>query len=72
MLVALEVGLLYIVLAVETPLTPVVQRLMRNPAGVFTLVMSVVLVLILGMAGFIATIQWLNRRDARRQGAPRP
>jgi hypothetical protein len=40
-LVGVEVAILYVVIALDTPLRPLVQRLLQNPPGVFTLVMSV-------------------------------
>ena len=50
----MEVGLLYLLIAVETPLTPVVRRLMGNPFGVFVLVMSALVVVSLLMTGLLA------------------
>jgi len=57
-LCGLEVGILYVLIAFDTPLRPIVDRLLKNPAGVFTLVMSVVFLLILGMWGFTS---WAER-----------
>ena len=64
-----EIAILYLVIAVETPLTPLVTRLLSNPAGVFTLVMSVVLILIFGMAGFLSGAEWLHRRRTKNDAA---
>ena len=64
-LAALEVAILYVVIVFDTPLSPLVQRLLENPAGVFTLVMCVVLVLILAMIGFLS---WAERAHKRRTG----
>lgn len=64
-----EIAILYLVIAVETPLTPLVTRLLSNPAGVFTLVMSVVLILIFGMVGFLSGAEWLHRRRAKNDAA---
>ena len=50
----MEVSLLYLLIAVETPLTPVVRRLMQNPFGVFVLVMSALVVVSLLMTGLLA------------------
>jgi len=49
-LCAVEIAFLYVLIAVDTPATPVVRRLMRNPFGVFSLVMGVVTLLCVGMA----------------------
>lgn len=35
-----EVAILYILIAVDTPLSPLVHKLLRNPFGVFTIVMG--------------------------------
>jgi hypothetical protein len=43
-LAAVEIAILYALMALDTPLTPLVHRLLRNPAGVFTLVMCVVMI----------------------------
>lgn len=59
-----EVGLLYLLIAVETPLSPIVRRLMRNPFGVFTVVMVVVMILVYGMIAFLT----LAERAAKRKG----
>ena len=57
MLAAVEVALLYVLIAVDTPATPLVRRLMRNPFGVFTLVMGVVTILCFGMAFLLGARQ---------------
>jgi hypothetical protein len=64
-LVTLEIAFLYVLIVVETPLTPVIRRALQNPAGVFTLVMVVVTLLSIGMAGFL---WWGERRHKRRSG----
>jgi hypothetical protein len=61
-LVTLEVAFLYVLIVVETPLTPVIRRALDNPAGVFTLVMVVVTLLSIGMAGFLWWVEWLHKR----------
>ncbi len=62
-----EIGLLYLLIAVETPLSPIVRQLRRNPFGVFTLVMVVVTLLIYGMAAILG----LRERIATRKGDER-
>lgn len=47
---AVEVALLYVLIAVETPATPLVRQLMRNAFGIFSLVMGIVTLLCVGMA----------------------
>jgi xanthosine utilization system XapX-like protein len=37
-----EIGILYVLIAVKTPLTPIVTKMLRDPFGVFTLVVIVV------------------------------
>ena len=44
-LVVLEVGILYLLIAVESPLSPFVQSLLSNGFGIFGLVMLVVTLL---------------------------
>lgn len=61
-LAGLEVAILYVVIVLDTPLRPLAHRLLENPAGVFTLVMSVVTVLIVGMIGFLAWMEWAHKR----------
>ena len=58
-----EVALLYVLIALETPLTPLVQRLLRSPLGVFSLVMWVVSILVVGMWGLTS---WAARRHKKR------
>ena len=67
MLAAVEVAILYAVIALHTPLTPLVHRLLQNPAGVFTLVMCVVMVLILGMIGFLSLAEWLHKKRTEKE-----
>ena len=62
-----EVGLLYLLIAVETPLSPVVRRLTRNPAGVFSLVMSVVTLLFFGVAVILSIREKYAARKARER-----
>lgn len=69
MLVVAEVAILYVVIALDTPLRPLVQRLLQNPAGVFTLVMGVVMILILGVIGFFSWAQWLHKRRTENESA---
>jgi hypothetical protein len=59
-----ETAMLYVLIAVETPLTPIVEGLLRNGAGVFTLVMFVVTLLCLGMSGFLWCAEWLHKRQS--------
>jgi hypothetical protein len=46
-----------------------VQRLLRNPAGVFTLVMCVVMILMLGMIGFLSWAKWLHKKRTENERA---
>jgi hypothetical protein len=57
-----EVALLYAAIALDTPLTPLVHRLLENPFGVFTLVMCVVLILIGGMIAFLSWAEWRHKK----------
>jgi hypothetical protein len=68
-LAAVEVALLYVVIALDTPLRPLAHRLLENPVGVFTLVMCVVMILILGMIGFLSWAEWLHKRSTDRERA---
>ena len=60
-MVVLEVVILYLLIAIETPVSPIVRALLKNPAGVFTLVMLVVSLLSFGMAAFL----WWGQRQHR-------
>jgi hypothetical protein len=68
-LAAVEIAILYAMIALDTPLRPLVHRLLQNPAGVFTLVMCVVLILILGMIGFLSWAEWLHKKHTENGGA---
>ena len=65
----LEVAILYVLIAVDTPLAPLVRRALENPFGVFAVVMSVLTVLILGMAGFLTWAERHARRQTMKKGA---
>lgn len=62
-----EIALLYLLIAVETPLSPLVRQLLRNPIGVFTLVMIVVTLLCYGMAAILGLRE---TSAANRRGEP--
>ena len=62
MLAAIEIAILCALIALETPLTSLVHRLLHDPFGDFTLVMCVVLLLILGMIGFLSWAEWLHKQ----------
>ncbi len=59
-----EVGLLYAVITLDTPISPLVHRMLQNPFGVFGLVMSIVTLLCFGMAGLLTLRE---RAAAKRQ-----
>jgi hypothetical protein len=59
----LEVVILYVLIAVDTPLAPVVRKLIRNPGGLFAVVMAAVTLLCIGMALFLG---WAERRSRGR------
>ena len=67
-LAGLEVAMLYMLIAVDTPLAPAVRRMVGRPAGLFTVVMGVVGVLIVGMWAFTAWAEWYHRRHAPTGG----
>jgi hypothetical protein len=58
----LEITILYVLIAVDTPVTPIVRRLLENGAGVFTLVMFVVTLLCAGMAGFLSWVERYHKK----------
>lgn len=68
-LAGVEVAILYVVIALDTPLKPLVHRLLQNPAGVFTLVMCVVLILIGGMIGFLSWAERLHKKRTENERA---
>jgi len=59
----LEVAILYLLIAVETPLQPLVRRVIQNPFGLFTVVMIAFVILAVIMTGLLTL---LERRAARR------
>lgn len=65
----LEVAILYVLIAVDTPLAPVVRRALENPFGVFAVVMSVLTVLMFGMAGFLTWSERRARHQTMKKGA---
>jgi hypothetical protein len=68
-LVAVEVGLLYGLIALETPLTPLVHRLLQNPGGILILVTCVLSMLVLGMIAFLSWAEWLHKKSTRDERA---
>lgn len=50
---AVEIAVLYVIIALDTPITPLVNRMLQNPFGVFGLVMTIVTVLSFGMAALL-------------------
>jgi hypothetical protein len=60
----LEVAILYVLIAVETPVTPLVRRAMRNPAGLFAVVMAALTLVCVIMAGFLSWAERVGRRGA--------
>ena len=59
-----EVGILWLLINVESPVSPIVRRLLGNPIGVLTLVMCVVTLLCYVMAVTLA----MRERRAKRRG----
>lgn len=62
-LCALEVAILYLLIAVETPLAPLVRKAIQNPGGLVAVVMSAVTVLCIGMAVFLSLLTRRRRGD---------
>jgi hypothetical protein len=60
-LVVLEVGVLYLLIAVESPLSPLVRKLLRNGFGIFALVMLVVTLLGFAMAFVLRLVEGRRR-----------
>ena len=60
---AVEIGSLYLVIAFDTPVSPLVHRMLRNPFGVFVIVMSIVTIMSFGMTAFL----WLLERHSSRR-----
>jgi len=60
-----EIAILYVLIAVDTPVTPLVRALLRNPFGVFTLVMAVVVLLCFSMVGILSWAEWAHKRRLR-------
>ena len=60
---AVEIGTLYVLLAVETPLTPIVNRLRQYPGGLLVLAATGLLVVTVVMIGVYS---WGERRHRRK------
>jgi hypothetical protein len=59
---ALQVVAMYVLVGVETPLTPVVRKVMERPAGVFVLsAMGLVIVCVVMMT----VLTWIERRHRK-------
>lgn len=67
-LVVLEIGVLYVLIAVESPLSPLVRSLLDNGFGIFALVMLVVSVLGFAMAVVLRLAE--GRRRAKNDPPP--
>ena len=67
-LVVVEVAILYALIALETPLTPFVRRLLESSLGIFLLVLWVVAILVVAMWGFTSWAEWLHKK--RNQNRP--
>lgn len=65
----LEVAILYALIALETPLTPLVHRLLESALGVFLLVIWVTGLLSAGMWGFASWAEWYHKKQT---GSARP
>ncbi|MFN0181520.1 MAG: hypothetical protein ACKVZ0_22140 [Gemmatimonadales bacterium] len=65
----LEIGFLYLLIAVESPVSALVRRLMRNPAGLFAVVMIAVTMVCLTMALLLTARERSQRRAAREAGS---
>jgi hypothetical protein len=57
-----EILTLYVLIAVETPLTPVVERLQENPFGLFTLACIGLMVVCAVMFTVLTITERLHRR----------
>jgi hypothetical protein len=66
---AVEVAILNALIPLETPLTPLVHRLVESPPGVFALVIWVVGILIVGMWGFTSWAAWLHKKRTQNERA---
>lgn len=72
-LCSVEVAALYIVIALDTPVTPAVHRMLANPFGAFTLVMIIVTFLCVGMAILLSLLErWGKARATAATRDPDP
>jgi hypothetical protein len=62
----LEVGFLYLLIVVDTPVAPAVRRALRNPAGLFAVVMGALTLVCFTMAILLG----LAERVWARGGGP--
>jgi Co/Zn/Cd efflux system component len=66
---AAQVAILYVLLAVETPLSPAVHRLVEKPSGVIVLALFGLSVVVVGMWAFTS---WAERHQKKQEGSDRP
>ena len=62
---AFEVLILYALIALDSPLSPAVQRALHSPLGVIGVVVSVLAVVCAAMAVFLV---YARKRDAHERG----
>jgi hypothetical protein len=67
----LEIGFLYLLIAVESPISALVRRLMRNPPGLFAVVMIAVTMVCLTMALVLTARERSHHRAAGEPGSSR-
>ena len=48
-----EIAILYVLIAVESPVSPIVRRLLQTPSGIVVLVAGVIGILLLGMIALL-------------------
>ena len=59
---ALEVAILWVLIAVETPAAPVARRAIEHPIGLVTVVLFALSVLIVAMWAFTSWAEWYHRK----------
>jgi hypothetical protein len=63
------VAIVYLLIAIETPLAPIARRMLQNPLGVFLLAMFGVCIITFGMWGFTSWAEWMHRKNDQNDRA---
>lgn len=66
---SVEVAIIYVLLAVDTPLAPFVRPLVEKPIGVLVLALFGLSLVTVGMWGFTSWAEWYHKKQERNDRA---